>query len=69
MKIYQVSFDTVFMTVLAESKKELFNILMLEDDGFDLKDGELFYDFGGPIVECFISEVEMQQGIIHSESH
>jgi len=69
MKIYQVMFDTILITALAESKEDFIDLLMDEDDGYDLKDGELFYDFGGPIVECFISEVEMERGIIQSESH
>lgn len=72
MKIFQVAYDTIFLTVLAKDEAELFDILQEESDDYVVKDDELFYYFGNDedsAVKCFIQEIPMMRGIIHSESH
>ena len=74
MKIYNINFDTVSITVVLEDNQNLFDFLLQSKD-WNCKDlyvvGDKLYkkwsdDYSD---ECIITDLTDVRGIIHSESH
>lgn len=73
--IYQVSFDTTIITVIADNEKELLEFLQEEDDDFILQEGKICYQWSDYMTDqprlevCFVEDVTNKRGIIQLESH
>ena len=74
MKIYNINFDAVSITVVLEDNQNLFDFLLQSKD-WNCKDlyvvGDKLYkkwsdDYSD---ECIITDLTDVRGIIHSESH
>lgn len=70
MKVYQVFFDSIVMTVIVDCKEELFTTLQEEDDKFYEEEDKIMYKWNYDYSsECDIQDVTDKRGIIHVESH
>lgn len=69
MKIYQVLFDCITITAIAEDEDDLLDLLQDDDTNFFKKDDVVYYDFGAASVNVDITEIPFKRSIIHTESH
>lgn len=74
MKIYNINFDTVSITVVLEDNQNLFDFLLKSEDrncrGLYVKGNKLYKKWSDDYsVECIITDLTDVRGIIHSESH
>jgi hypothetical protein len=74
MKIYNISFDTVSITVVLDEDQDLFDFLLHSEDwncdGFFIEDGKLHKKWSDSFSEeCMITDLTNYRGIIHSEAH
>jgi hypothetical protein len=70
MKVFQVSYDTVTITMIVESKQDMFDLLLESDTGYRLEDDKLYFDWDESFSEeCFYEDVTNQRGIIQYEQH
>lgn len=71
MKLYQINFDTVFITLIAEDVNDMVSLLNDEYDeiNFYLENDKIFYTGFGEPYECIYNEVVFERGIIQHESH
>ena len=70
MKLYQVTFDTNLITLLAEDHDSAKQLLLDTDDSFFREGESLFFQFPGESIECEFTEINMNEGsVIQWESH
>lgn len=70
MKVFQISIDSMFITLIAESESEAFNILKNDDVRVYTENGLYKYKWTEKHSETFIIvEVPMVPGIIQYERH
>jgi len=71
MKIYNINFDSVSITVVLDDNQNLFDFLLQSKDwNCKIVGDKLYkkwsYDYSD---ECIITDLTDVRGIIHSESH
>lgn len=64
LKLYQVSYDDVTITALAESKEDLFTLLQESDPKFIIIKRKLKYKNTENEQDCWINELPFERGII-----
>jgi len=71
LNIYQVAFDTILLSVLAESREDLYKILKEDSDNFIVDDGKIKYkwDREAYAETCSVEMIPFKRGIFHYESH
>ena len=70
MKIYQVTFDAVMLTVVINENQNLFSVLMNYNDHFSEEEDKLFYIWDASYKEeCTILDITNKRGVIHAEAH
>lgn len=74
MKIYNVSFDSVSITVVLDDNQDLFEVLSQSDDwnckDLYLKDDKIYKKWNATYSEeCTITDMTEMRGVIHSEAH
>lgn len=69
-RVFQVSVDTILITLIAENESVIFDYLVQSDSSFFEENGEIFIDFGDDCHEkCEITDVTDKLGVIQYESH
>lgn len=70
MKIYQAIIDTMIITLIAEDKMAAFELIKEETPEAVFDDNKFRFQFSDEYSEEFeITEIPMESGIIHWESH
>jgi len=70
MKLYQVTFDTNLITLIAENEDSAKQILLDTDDCFFREGDSLFFQFPDESIKCELNEINMNESsIIQWESH
>lgn len=70
MKIYQISYDCICITIKCKDFNDLLFYLKESDTNFNFIDDKILYDWGNDFKEiCQIDDISNKLDIIHIESH
>jgi len=68
MNTFLINYDTCFLVINAENKQELFDIIIDNDDNFNLEYDKLHYKFDDYNEEVIIEDVTDKKGIVFGGS-
>ena len=70
MKVYQIMYDSIIITIIAEDMKDVYQLLIEDDANYYREGNKVKYKWNEQYSdEVLIREIPLKRGIIHSESH